>query len=154
MAGLLRIDLKRFGKNREAALEYLRSRLNEPLKIEGDQVTLANTKPGEAKTLLHKFLHHAQLDRYHVAVINSGLIEIRPVEVKKKQRTRGKGGSDSSPLENRRRSMVAQTTRIRPTRQEKQTTDPETNSRAELAGSRAFTTTIDLQKDGKTLHDC
>ena len=96
---MLRIDLKQFGKSREAALEYLRSRLDEPLKVKGDQVTLANTKPGEAKTLLHKFLHHAQLDRYHVAVINSGLIEIRPVEVKKKQRTRGKGGATPAPWE-------------------------------------------------------
>ena len=96
---MLRIDLKRFGKNRELALEYLRSRLDEPLKIKGDQVNLANTKSGEAKTLLHKFLHHAQLDQYHVAVINSELIEIHLVEVKKKHQAHGKGGSPPAPWE-------------------------------------------------------
>lgn len=78
---MVRIDLKRLGKNRESALEYLRFRLDESPKLKGEQVELANTKVREAKTLLHKFLHHAGLDEYRVVVINSGLIEIREVEV-------------------------------------------------------------------------
>jgi hypothetical protein len=81
---MLRLDLKRLGKNREAAFEYLRSHLAESPRLKGDHVELANTRAGEAKTILHKFLHHAGLDGYRVAVIHSGLIEIREVEVKEK----------------------------------------------------------------------
>ena len=81
---MLRIDLKRLGKNREAAHEYLRSRLKEAPKIKGDIVELATTRVREAKLILHKFLHHSGLEEYRVAVINSGLIEIHEMEVKER----------------------------------------------------------------------
>lgn len=94
---MLRIDLKRLGKNREAALEYLRSRLAESPKLKGDHVELTNTRAREAKTILHKFLHHAGLEEYRVAVINSGLIEIHEVEVKEKRPTdNGRGAAPST----------------------------------------------------------
>lgn len=96
---LLRIDLKSLGKNRKSALEYLQSWLDEPLKVKGDQVELSSTTAKEAKTLLHKFLHHAHLENYHVSVINSRRIEIHPVEAPKKSRARGKGGSPPMPWE-------------------------------------------------------
>ena len=94
---MLRIDLKRLGKNREAALEYLRSRLNESPKLKGDQVDLASTKAREAKVILHKFLHHAELEEYRVAVINSGLIEIHKIEVRAKRPVdKGRGAAPST----------------------------------------------------------
>lgn len=96
---MLRLDLKRLGKNREAALNYLRSRLDESPKLKGDQVELANTRVREAKTLLHKFLHHAGLEKYRVAVINSELIEIHEVEVRERRPVDKGGGAAPSTWE-------------------------------------------------------
>ena len=94
---MVRINLKRLGKNREAALEYLRSRLEESPNLKGDQVELVNTRAREAKIILHKFLHHAGLEGYRVAVINSGLIEIHEVEVKEKRPVdKGRGAAPST----------------------------------------------------------
>jgi hypothetical protein len=94
---MLRIDLKRLGKNRDAAFEYLRSHLAESAKLKGDHMELVGTRAGEAKTILHKFLHHAGLERYRVAVIHSGLIEIREVEVREKHPVnKGRGVAPST----------------------------------------------------------
>ena len=94
---LLRIDLKRLGKNREAALEYLQSHLAESPKLKGDIVDLAETRVREAKTILHKFLHHGGLEEYRVAVINSGLIEIREIETKESHPVdQGRGAAPST----------------------------------------------------------
>ena len=94
---MLRIDLKRLGKNREAAFAYLRSHLAESPKLKGDRVELEATRAREAKFILHKFLHHAGLAGYRVAVINSGLIEIHEVEVKENRPVdKGRGAAPSS----------------------------------------------------------
>lgn len=94
---MLRLDLKRLGKNREAALEYLGSRLTESPKLKGDQVELASTRVREAKIVLHKFLHHAGLEGFRVVVINSGLIEIHEAEVKEKRPIdKGRGAAPST----------------------------------------------------------
>lgn len=93
---MLRVDIRRLGKNREDALEYLRSRLTESPKIKGDIVELATTRVREAKIILHKFLHHAGLEGYRIAVINSGLIEIHEVEVKEKRPADKGGGAPST----------------------------------------------------------
>ena len=94
---MLRIDLKGLGKNREAALEYLQSRLAESPKLKGDHIELASTSAREAKMILHKFLHHARLEGYRVAVINSGLIEIHEVEVKERHPVdKGRGAAPST----------------------------------------------------------
>ena len=96
---MLRISLKHLGKNREAALEYLRSRLAESPKLKGDSVELTITRAREAKIILHKFLHHAGLDEYHVAVINSGLIEIHEIGVKEKHPLKKRQGAAPSTWE-------------------------------------------------------
>lgn len=96
---MLRVDIKRLGKNREAALEYLRSRLTESPKLKGDIVELATTRVREAKIILHKFLHHEGLERYRVAVINSRLIEIHEVEVKERRPFDKGGGAAPSTWE-------------------------------------------------------
>lgn len=84
MEAVLRIDLKRLGKDREAAFDYLQSHLTESPKLKGDRLELASTRVREAKITLHKFLHHAGLEGYRVAVIHSGLIEIHEVEAREK----------------------------------------------------------------------
>jgi hypothetical protein len=96
---MLRIDLKRLGKNHEVALDYLRSHLTESPRLRGDHVELASTRAREAKTVLHKFLHHAGLEGYRVAVINSGLIEIHELDVQEKHPVKKGGGAAPSAWE-------------------------------------------------------
>ena len=96
---MLRINLKRLEKNREAAFDYLRSHLVESPKLKGAQVELEATRVREAKTILHKFLHHAKLEEYRVAVINSGLIEVHEVEVKERRPFDKGGGAAPSTWE-------------------------------------------------------
>ena len=91
--------MKQLGKNSKAAQEYLLSRLTESPKIKGDSVELATTRVREAKIILHKFLHHAELEEYRVAVINSGLIEIHKVEIKERRPIDNGGGAPPSTWE-------------------------------------------------------
>ena len=96
---MLRIDLRRLGKNRAAAFDYLLSHLAESPKLKGDVVELAGTSVREAKVVLHKFLHRASLDGYRVAVINSGLIEIHEIDVKEKHPFKKERGAPPSTWE-------------------------------------------------------
>jgi hypothetical protein len=79
---MLTVDLKQLNKNVAPAIEYLRSRLEEPLKVKGSQVRLTRTSARAAKLLLRKFLRQHRLEGYRILVIHSGLIDVRePVKV-------------------------------------------------------------------------
>jgi hypothetical protein len=78
---VLTVDLKPLNKLVGPAVEYLRSRLDEPVKIKGSQVKLTRTDARTAKLLLHKFLHRHRLEGYRILVVHSELIEVRAREV-------------------------------------------------------------------------
>ena len=82
---MLTLDLKEIRENVGPAVEYLRSRLDEPFKIKGGKIVLTHTSARSAKFLLRKFLHQNQLEGYRVVSVNSGLIQVRATE-KEKQR--------------------------------------------------------------------
>ena len=70
---MLTIDLKQLNKNVGPAVFYLRSRLDEPVKINGSRVKLTDTSARAAKLLLRKFLRQLRLEGYRVLSVNSGL---------------------------------------------------------------------------------
>jgi hypothetical protein len=80
---LLTIDLKELGKNVGPAVEFLRSRLDEPVRVKRSQVRLTDTNARTAKLLLRKFLRQFRPEGYRVLSVNSGLIEVRAPEKEK-----------------------------------------------------------------------
>jgi hypothetical protein len=82
---MLTMDLKELGKNVGPGVEYLRSRLDEPVKAKGSRVTLAYTNARTAKMLLHKFLRQSRLEGYRILVVHPRLIEVHAPE--KSERT-------------------------------------------------------------------
>ena len=80
---MLTVDLKELKKNVRPAIEYLRSRLDEPIKVKGSQVKLADTSARATKQLLHKFLRQLRLEGYRILVVHPGLIEVRASEKEK-----------------------------------------------------------------------
>jgi hypothetical protein len=74
---LLTVNLKELGKNSAAAVEYLRSRLQEAIKVKGSRAKLTMTDARVAKELLQKFLHHSRIEGYRVLVINPEMIQVR-----------------------------------------------------------------------------
>jgi hypothetical protein len=82
---MLTIDLKSLGEKIEPAVEYLSSRLDEPLRARHDQVQLSSVNARTAKLLLHKFLRWANLKEYRVAVGHPGLITVVKPKAKKKR---------------------------------------------------------------------
>jgi hypothetical protein len=93
------IDLKELGKNVGPGIEYLRSRLDEQVKVKGSQVSLSHTSARSAKLLLRKFLRQLRLEGYRVLSVNSGLIEVRAPEKEKRQPVRGIEGDKPSAWE-------------------------------------------------------
>jgi hypothetical protein len=85
---MLTIDLKQLNKNVGPAVRYLRSRLDEPVKVNGSQVSLTHTNARVAKLLLRKFLRQLRLEGYRVLSVNSGLIEVRAPKKEKRQPVR------------------------------------------------------------------
>ena len=83
---MLTVDLKELKNNVRPAVDYLRSRLDEPIRVKGSQVRLGRTNARTAKLLLQKFLHQVRLEGYRILVIHSGLIEVHAPE-KEKRRT-------------------------------------------------------------------
>src|SRR6266571_8705865 len=83
MTQVLTVDLKQLNKNIGPAVEYLRSRLDEPIKVKGSQVKLADTSARATKRLLHKFLRQLRLEGYRILVVHSGLIEVHAPEKEK-----------------------------------------------------------------------
>jgi hypothetical protein len=94
-----RIDLKELGKNVGPAAEYLRSHLDEPVKVKGSQANLSHTSARAAKLLLRKFLRQLRLEGYRVIVVHPGLIEIRAPQKDKERPTRGGEGARPSAWE-------------------------------------------------------
>ena len=96
---MLTVDLKELKKNARPAVEYLRSRLHEPIDVKGSQVTLTRTNARAAKQLLHKFLHQLQLEGYRILVVHSGLIEVHAPEKVKERHARALQGAKPSAWE-------------------------------------------------------
>jgi hypothetical protein len=96
---MLTVDLKHLGKNVGLAVEFLQSRLDEPLKVKGSQVRLTRTSARAAKLLLHKFLHQRRLEGYRILVVRPGLIEVRAPEMEKRHSVRALEGDKPSAWE-------------------------------------------------------
>jgi len=96
---MLTVDLKQLKKNIGPAIEYLRSRLEEPIKVKGSQVKLADTSARATKQLLHKFLHQPQLEGYRILVVHSGLIEVHAPEKVKERPAHATQGAKPSAWE-------------------------------------------------------
>ena len=74
---MLTVDLKELGENSAPAVEYLQSRLQEPIKVKGSRAKLSKTDARVAKLLLRKFFHHSRLEGYRILVVNSEMIKVR-----------------------------------------------------------------------------
>ncbi len=96
---VLTVDLKPLNKFVGPAVEYLRSRLDEPVKIKGSQVKLTRTDARTAKLLLHKFLHRHRLEGYRILVVHSELIEVRAREKEKGHPVRAEEAAKPSAWE-------------------------------------------------------
>jgi hypothetical protein len=96
---MLTIDLKQLNKNVGPAVFYLRSRLDEPVKVKGSQVSLTHTNARAAKLLLRKFLRQLRLEGYRVLSVNSGLIEVSAPKDQKRRRVRAVEGAKPSAWE-------------------------------------------------------
>ena len=82
---MLTLDLNEIRENVGPAVEYLRSRLDEPFKIKGAKICLTHTSARSAKLLLSKFLRQHQLEGHRVVSVNSRLVEGRGPENLKRQ---------------------------------------------------------------------
>jgi hypothetical protein len=78
------IDVKALGKHAEAAVQFLSSRFDAPLKVRRGQIQLTSINDRAAKLLLHKFLRREKLENYRVVTIHPGLIRVLEPMVKKK----------------------------------------------------------------------
>ena len=96
---MVTIDLRQLNKNAGPAVEYLRSRLDEPVRAERSRVDLTHTSARKAKLLLHKFLHQLRLEGYRIIVVNSGLVEVRAPQKEKERPPRGREGAKPSAWE-------------------------------------------------------
>jgi hypothetical protein len=96
---LITVDLKELGKSVGPAVEYLRSRLDEPVKLNGSQVKLAQTSARRTKLLLHKLLRQLRLEGYRIVVVHSGLIEVRVPENQKRRPVKTIEGAKPSAWE-------------------------------------------------------
>jgi hypothetical protein len=85
---MLTMDLKELGKNLGLAVEYLRPRLDERVKVKGSQVSLSHTSPRAAKLVLRKFQRQLRLEGYRVLVVHLGLIEVCAPQNEKKRSPR------------------------------------------------------------------
>jgi hypothetical protein len=96
---MVTIDLRQLNKNAGPAVEYLRSRLGEQIKVKGSQVSLSHTSPRAAKLLLRKFLRQLRLEGFKVLSVHSGLIEVRAPENEKRRPARPVEGAKPSAWE-------------------------------------------------------
>jgi hypothetical protein len=96
---VLTIDLEGLGKNIGPCMDYLGSRLDEPVKVKKNQVKLGRTSARAAKLLLHKFLRQLRLEGYRVLVVHSGLIEVHAPEKVRERPVRATQGSKPSAWE-------------------------------------------------------
>jgi len=96
---VLTVDLKPLNKHMGPAVEYLGSRLDEPVKVKRNQVKLTGTSARTAKLLLHKFLHQHRLEGYRILVVHSGLIEVRVHQKEKRHPVRAEEAAKPSASE-------------------------------------------------------
>jgi len=82
---VITINLKELGKDVGPAVDYLRSRSDDHLQLNGSQVKLPHTSARAAKLLLRKFLRQVHLEGYRVLSVNSGLIEVRAPKDQKRR---------------------------------------------------------------------
>ena len=96
---MLTVDLKQLKNNVRPAVDYLRSRLDEPIEVKGSRVWLMRTNARVAKLLLQKFLHQLHLEGYRILVIHSGLIEVHTPERERRRTIRTAVGAKPSAWE-------------------------------------------------------
>jgi hypothetical protein len=77
------LDLKDLRGNVGSAVEFLKSRVDEEIKVRGSTVQLRTLHARDAKLLLHKYLRHARLDGYRVVVLGPGLVKVEAQKMKK-----------------------------------------------------------------------
>ncbi len=96
---MITVDLKEIKKNFRAAVDYLRSRLDEPIELKGSRARLKRTNAKTAKILLHKLLHQLQLEEYRIVIVKSGLIEVHAPKKEKQRNARATQGAKPSAWE-------------------------------------------------------
>jgi len=60
-----------------AAIKFLRSKIPDGIKVDGDKIEVEDEKGRDVKLLLHKFLHNEGLDGYRV-LSESGTLKVVP----------------------------------------------------------------------------
>ncbi len=96
---MLALDLKDLEGNVGSAVEFLRSRLGDEVKVRGSRVQLRLLHAKDAKLILHKYLRHAKLDGYRVVVVGPGLVKVEAQKTKETRRTCRRGGATPAPWE-------------------------------------------------------
>jgi len=96
---MLTVDLKQIKRNVRPAIDYLRSRIDEPIEVKGTRVRLTRTNARSAKLVLHTLLHQLQLEEYRIVIINSGLIELHAPKKEKQRNARATRGAKPSAWE-------------------------------------------------------
>ncbi len=96
---MLTLDLKDLEGNVGSAVEFLKSRLDDEIKVRGSSVHLRVLHARDAKLILHKYLRHAKLDGYRVVVVGPGLVKVEAQKMKERRRTRRRRGATPAPWE-------------------------------------------------------
>jgi hypothetical protein len=98
---LVVIDFRKLVAESRLAAQFFNSRIDLPLRLNGNRILVEGGRPKDFKLLLHKFLHHRGLDGYRV-VHQSDVLTILPPEKhqishRKEERPRMEGLSPFSP---------------------------------------------------------
>jgi len=96
---LLTLDLKDLEVNVGSAVEFLKARLDDEVKVRGSRIQLRLLHARDAKLILHKYLRRAKLDGYRVVVSGPGLVKVEAQKQKDRRRTRRRGGATPAPWE-------------------------------------------------------
>ena len=96
---MLTLDLKDLEGNVGSAVEFLKSRLDDEVKVRGSRIQLRLLHARDEKLILHKYLRHAKLDGYRVVVAGPGLVKVEAQKKKDRRRTRRRGGATPAPWE-------------------------------------------------------
>ena len=96
---MLTLDLKDLEGNVGSAVEFLKSRLDDEVKVRGSRIQLRLLHARDAKLILHKYLRHARLGGYRVVVSGPGLVKVEAQKKKDRRRTRRRGGATPAPWE-------------------------------------------------------
>ena len=71
------VELKMLPGEAGAATRFLQSKIQGPIKVDGNRIEIEEQKGLDVKLLLHKFLHHEGLTGYRV-LSQSGTLRIVP----------------------------------------------------------------------------